>query len=342
MNSKDIKTVLVMGAGTMGHGVAQVMASAGKETYLVDTSEAQLAKAMGWIKDNLALMAELDRIEPGRIKSILDRVHPVVDYEGPAGSADYIFEAVFEDFDLKAGLHKKLSCLARPEAILATNTSSYDITDLSGNVTGAERFIGTHWFHPSHITPCVEVIPGKETSRSIIKQTLALLEGIGKFPTICRSAPGFVANRIQMALALEAMSIVQEGLASPEEVDRIVKSSFGFRLSAYGPFEICDQAGNDTYLAVLEYLSEKMGRKQFDPPELLRELVSEGRLGIKSLKGFYQYQPGVEAKVKAERDRRLFGRLNLFNQENNLRPGADRTKEEAGSGKQGRSAGVVP
>jgi len=145
---------------------------------------------------------------------------------------------------------------------------------------------------------------------------VAFMERIGKFPTLCKSAPGFVANRIQLAMAAEALAMVEEGLASPEEVDRIVKSSFGFRLSAFGPFEIIDQAGLDTYRAVFQYLYDKLGRDQFRPPQILNDLIDQGRLGLKSEKGFYDHEDGAAEALKQKRDSRLYARLNIFRKEN--------------------------
>jgi 3-hydroxybutyryl-CoA dehydrogenase len=144
---------------------------------------------------------------------------------------------------------------------------------------------------------------------------MEFLTGLGKVPTICKSAPGFVANRIQFALATEAIALVEEGLATPAEVDRIVKSSFGFRLGAYGPFEIMDQAGADTYLGVYQYLEEKLGKVYFKPPKLLEKQVEAGRLGLKSSGGFYDYGPGAADAMRRDRDRKFYARLELLRKE---------------------------
>jgi 3-hydroxybutyryl-CoA dehydrogenase len=141
------------------------------------------------------------------------------------------------------------------------------------------------------------------------------MERIGKVPTKCKSAPGFVANRIQLAMAAEALSIVEEGLASPEEVDRIVKTSFGFRLGAYGPLEIIDQAGADTYRAVYNYLYNKLQREQFKSPRILDKLIEQGHFGLKTQKGFYEYKDGASDVIKRDRDRKFYARLRLFREE---------------------------
>ena len=178
-----------------------------------------------------------------------------------------------------------------------------------------ERIIGTHWFHPPQITPCVEVIPSNQADPANIDLVLEFLTGLGKVPTICKSAPGFVANRIQMALAAESIALVEEGLATPAEVDSIVKNSFGFRLGAYGPFEIMDQAGADTYLGVYRYLEEKLDKPYFKPPKLLEKQVKAGKLGLKSAGGFYDYGPGAVDTMRRDRDRKFYARLALVRKE---------------------------
>ncbi len=310
-----MQKVLIVGAGTMGHGFAQVMATNRLDVSLVDQTEELLVRGRGWITESLTNMSELGHVQKEEIGEILSRIRFTTDLEAAAVKADFVLEAIVENLELKKGLFRELGGFTQPGTIIASNTSSFDINELSAVTAHPERVLGTHWFHPPQITPCVEVIPAEPTSPEITARTIRFLERIGKAPTLCRSAPGFVANRIQVAMAAEALAIVQEGLATPAEVDRIVKSSFGFRLSAYGPFEICDQAGADTYYAIFEYLYGKLKREQFRPPRILAEQVKNGRFGLKTLGGFYDYKDGAAAKIKRERDRKLFARLNLFRQE---------------------------
>jgi len=311
----DFQRVLVVGAGTMGHGFAQLIAINGIDVFLVDQSEEFLSRGMALIVGNLAYMVELGELAAEEVEPALSRIEPSTDMEGCARKAECVFEAVSENLSLKQDVFRRLDEAAPPEVILSTNTSSYDINALSAVTRHPERVIGAHWFHPPQITPCVEVIPGKQTSPSVIETMVALLVRLGKYPTLCRSAPGFVANRIQFAMAAEALAIVAEGLATPEEVDRIVKSSFGFRLGAYGPFEIADQAGIDTYKAIFEYLHEKLAREQFKPAPMLSSLVEESRLGLKAQKGFYDYEDGAADRIRRRRDKRLYARLRLFRDE---------------------------
>lgn len=312
---KEIKTALVLGAGTMGHGFAQIFAMNGVKVLLVDQAGEFLGKARGWIADNLNYMFELGEIEQGRVESTLSQIQFTTDLEEAAHRSDYVLEAVSENLDLKKRVFQQLDAYAPPPVVLATNTSSFDINELSAVARHPERVIGTHWFHPPQITPCVEIIPSSATSQETIEIATHLMRRIGKVPTRCKSAPGFVANRIQLAMAAEAFSIVDEGLATPEEVDRIVKTSFGFRLGAYGPCEICDQAGADTYHAIYEYLYGKLKREQFKPPRVLQKLIEQGRYGLKTQAGFYDYKEGAANAMKRDRDRKLYRRLRLFREE---------------------------
>ena len=312
---KEIQSVLILGAGTMGHGFAQVFAMNGVRVFLVDVTEELLERARRWIVDNLNTMSELGEIDRGKIEFTLAQIKFTTDLKEAAHRSDYVFEAVSENLDLKKKVFQELDADAPPPTVLATNTSSFDINELSAVTRHPERVIGTHWFHPPQITPCVEIIPAEATNRETVDCAIELMRRIGKVPTLCKSAPGFVANRIQLAMAAEAFAIVEEGLATPEEVDRIVKTSFGFRLGAYGPCEICDQAGADTYYAVYEYLYSKLKREQFKPPGILQKLIEQGRFGLKTQAGFYDYKEGAVDAMKRERDRKLYRRLRLFREE---------------------------
>jgi 3-hydroxyacyl-CoA dehydrogenase len=314
-NPETIETALVVGAGIMGHGFAQFLAINNIEVYLVDQTIELLDRARGWIEDNLRFMIELEELKAPEMEAALSKINFTTDLAGNLPQADYVLEAVSENFELKRSIWEIIGQKAAPGAILASNTSSYDINELAEGVPNPERIIGTHWFHPPQITPCVEVIPSKHAGQSYIDLVMEFLTGLGKVPTICKSAPGFVANRIQFALATEAIALVEEGLATPAEVDRIVKSSFGFRLGAYGPFEIMDQAGADTYLGVYQYLQEKLGKIYFKPPKLLEKQVKSGRLGLKSSGGFYDYGPGAADAMRRDRDRKFYARLNLVRRE---------------------------
>ncbi len=312
---REIRSTLVVGAGTMGHGFAQVFAMNHLSVWLVDEYEDLLKRARGWIMENLNYMVELGEIGRERVPSTLSHIQFTTDLKQAASKADYVLEAINENLDLKKKLFQQLGNWTQPEVVLATNTSSFDINELSVVTVHPERVIGTHWFHPPQITPCVEVIPSDATSEEVVEIATNLMKSIGKVPTRCKSAPGFVANRIQLAMAAEALAIVEAGLATPQEVDQIVMTSFGFRLSAYGPFQICDQAGADTYYSIYEYLYDRLKREQMKPSSLLKKQVEQGRLGLKTGHGFYEYKQGAADAMKRERDRKLYSRLRLFREE---------------------------
>ena len=312
---RKLDKALIVGAGIMGHGIAQLLAMNGIRVFLVDQNDAFLSRARGWMEDNLNYMVELGEMDKTDFSVTLSRVVFTTELAENLPGAAYVLEAVNEDFELKRSVWKRLGASADRDTILASNTSSYDIDELARDVPNPERVVGTHWFHPPQITPCVEVIPSTKAGAENIDFVMGFLSDIGKIPTLCKSAPGFVANRLQMALAAEAIALVEEGLATPSEVDRIVKTSFGFRLGAYGPFEIMDQAGADTYNSIYQYLYEKLGKPHFKPPRLLAEQVAAGRLGLKTSGGFYNYGQGAADSVRRDRDRKFYSRLNLLRKE---------------------------
>jgi 3-hydroxybutyryl-CoA dehydrogenase len=312
---KEIQKVLVVGAGTMGHGLAQVFATKGISVSLADQTDELLERAKRWIAENLSYMVELGEIGQEQIEPTLARIQFTTDLKHAAQDVDYVLEAIVENLDLKKDVFQQLDAYTGPDVILASNTSSFDINELSQVTAHPERVIGTHWFHPPQITPCVEVIPSDTTSRETIDLIMRFLERMGKAPTLCKSSPGFVANRIQYAMVSEALAIIEEGLATPEAVDRIVKSSFGFRLGAYGPCEICDQAGLDVYHTIFKYFYGKFKRSAFKPPKILDRLIKQGRYGLKAGKGFYDYEGEAANRIERERDRKLYARLSLFRAE---------------------------
>jgi 3-hydroxybutyryl-CoA dehydrogenase len=216
---------------------------------------------------------------------------------------DLAFEAVPEDLNLKHDVLASCTDGAPLEAVIVSNTSSLPIDDLAKSVKHPGRFLGMHWFNPPEWTLGVEVIPAATTDPEVVERVVEVLRAIGKRPAVVGSGPGFVANRIQIALFLEALRCVEEGLASPQEVDEVVRSCFGFRLPFFGPFQIADMAGLDVYVSVLKTLKEGLDER-FEVPNSLHELVEQGCIGAKSGAGFLTYSDEERDRLLLERDRR--------------------------------------
>jgi 3-hydroxybutyryl-CoA dehydrogenase len=223
-------------------------------------------------------------------------------------------EAVTEDVDVKRDVLSQCDEAAPGDAIIASNTSSLDINVLSEFVARPQRFLGMHWFNPPEWTPGVEVIPAESTEPEIVARVVDLLRSIGKRPSVVSSSVGFIANRLQMALFCEAARCVEEGLATPRDIDEVVRSCFGFRLPYFGPFQIADMAGLDVYQAVIEQHQQGLGGR-FGVPDALRSLVSEGRFGTATGGGFYDYAPGSPDGILVERDRRYAALSELLKNE---------------------------
>jgi len=286
----------------MGLGVAECFAAAGIRVLLTDAtpelpSEAKrrlVRRARGHADAGLLAEDAVERVEA---------VETADDVAGAVGDVDLVFEAVPEDIGLKEEILNSCSEAAPQDATIVSNTSSLPINDLSGFVGRPGRFCGMHWFNPPEWTPGVEVIPAATTAPEVVERLVEFLRRIGKRPAVVGDGPGFVANRIQNALFLEALRCVEEGLASPQEVDEVVRSCFGFRLPFFGPFQISDMAGLDVYVNVLDVLREGLGER-FAAPESLRVLLEEGRTGTKSGAGFLQYTDEERERLLLERDRR--------------------------------------
>jgi 3-hydroxybutyryl-CoA dehydrogenase len=296
------QSAAVLGAGTMGLGVAECFAAAGIGVRVTDATPELAREAKERLVERARTHAEAGLLA----EEAVERAREVGAAEGAATAVDgvdLVFEAVPEDLALKHEILAASSGAAPEEAVIVSNTSSLPIDELARSVERPERFLGMHWFNPPEWTPGVEVIPAAATDAEVVRRVMEFLQGIGKRPAVVGDGPGFVANRIQNALFLEALRCVEEGLASPQEVDEVVRSCFGFRLPFFGPFQIADMAGLDVYVSVLEVLEEGLGER-FRAPDALRELVRRGRTGTKSGAGFLEYSEEERDQLLLERDRR--------------------------------------
>lgn len=293
--------IAIIGAGTMGLGIAEQFALAGRCVRLTDATPDLARRAKQNLVARVSGHVAAGLVPTGAI-ALLDAVETRDDIAAAVAGTDFILEAVPEDRAMKAAVLAQCAEHASPEAVIASNTSSFPIDSLAAFVREPARFLGTHWFNPPEWTPGVEVIPHAGTAPDVVASVMAFLGGVGKRPVVVGNGPGFVANRIQNALFLEAVRCVEEGLASPGEVDEIVRSTFGFRLPFFGPFQIADMAGLDTYARVLETLQRELGERFF-VPDMLREQLAQGRVGTKGGAGFADYTTAERDRLHLERDR---------------------------------------
>ena len=292
----------IIGAGTMGLGVAQCFALAGLDVTLLDEAPEASRRALERLAERVQNHVDAGLLPDSAVEAARS-VRAASDIAEAVASADLVFEAVPERVEIKRDVLAACDVGAPADAIIASNTSSLPIDDLAAYVERKERFLGLHWFNPPEWTPGVEVIPSAQTDPAVVERARNFLLTIGKKPATVASGPGFVANRIQFALFREALACVEAGLATPQEIDEVVRSSFGFRLPFYGPFQIADLAGLDVYVNIMDVLAEGLGA-DWEAPEQLRDIVADGRLGSKALAGFYDYSEEERAALLMERDKR--------------------------------------
>jgi 3-hydroxybutyryl-CoA dehydrogenase len=285
MAAHSIKTVAVIGAGTMGNGIAHIFARAGYRVILRDVEQRFLDRGMETIAKNLGREVSKGKITEAEKAAALARIHPSTDIVTLMG-ADFAVEAVPEQRDLKIRALKDADAVLGPGVILATNTSSISISELAAETSRPDRFIGMHFMNPVPVMVLVEVIRGRATSDSTFHTTMALCEKLGKNPVGVNDAPGFVSNRVLMPMINEAAFAVMEGVATPEAVDAVMKLGMNHPM---GPLELADLIGLDVCVDILDVLHKGFGDPKYSACPLLKEYVAAGRLGRKSGHGFYKY-----------------------------------------------------
>ena len=280
-----IQTVGIIGAGTMGNGIAQACAVSGIDVVMVDISEAAVQKGLATVSGSLDRLIKKEKITEADKTAALARIKTSVRYED-LQSAQIVIEAATENFALKVKILQQIDALLAPEVILASNTSSISITQLAAVTSRADRFIGMHFFNPVPMMALVEIIRGLQTSDATHDSVKELSLALGKSPITVKNAPGFVVNRILVPMINEAFFVLSEGLATPEDIDAGMKLGCN---QPIGPLALADMIGLDVCLAVMEVYLEQFGDSKYRPCQLLKEMVAAGRLGRKTGRGVYQY-----------------------------------------------------
>jgi 3-hydroxybutyryl-CoA dehydrogenase len=291
-----MKNICVIGAGTMGNGIAHVFAMQGFQVQLVDISEAALQKAIQTIDKNLDRMVQKGSIDAAQKEATLGRLNTNTSLEDACRQADLIVEAATERVDLKLDIFRRMDQSAPEHAILATNTSSISITLMASVTSRPDKVIGMHFMNPVPVMKLVEVIRGYSTSDAVLNSIMDMSRQLGKIPVEVNDYPGFVANRILMPMINEAVISLHEGVAGVEEIDTVMKLGMAHPM---GPLQLADFIGLDVCLSILRVLHDGFGNPKYAPCPLLVNMVTAGKLGVKSGEGFYTYTPGSKDLVVA-------------------------------------------
>ena len=279
-------TIAVFGAGTMGHGIAHVCAAAGIRVRLYDVQPEFVERGLARVRSNLDKGVERGKTSPEERATTLANLSGTAELAEAAEGAELLIEAIPEKLELKRQLFDRLQPLIAPDAVLATNTSSISIAAIAEGTVDPSRVIGTHFFNPVHIMTLLEVVHHPGTANEVIDAVMAFGARIGKECILVRDVPGFATSRLGVALGMEAIRMLEEGVASAEDIDKAMV--LGYR-HPVGPLRLTDMVGLDVRLSIGEYLAEKLGNPAFQPPALMRHLVAAGKLGQKTGEGFYRW-----------------------------------------------------
>lgn len=280
-----IRQISILGTGTMGRGIAYLAAISGYETVMYDAEQSALDAAKAAVDSMLKKGVEKGKVSESAAAEASARVQLIPELEPAVSGADLIIEAVPEIFDLKKELFAQADLFCGVDTILASNTSSISITRLASNVERRDRFVGMHFFNPPHVMKLIEIVRGDRTSDRTIEQVREVAEKMGKTPILVRDSPGFATSRLGVAIGLEAMRMLEEGVASAEDIDRAMELGYNHPM---GPLKLTDLVGLDVRLGIAEYLASTLGPR-FEPPQILRDMVAQGKLGQKTGEGFYRW-----------------------------------------------------
>jgi 3-hydroxybutyryl-CoA dehydrogenase len=280
-----IRQISVIGTGTMGRGIAYLSAVAGYETVLFDVDLDALDAARSAVDSSLRKAVEKGKLTDSAANEALARLQVANDLEPAVSRADLIIEAIPESFDLKKDLFAQADLFCGEDTIIASNTSSISITRLAANVERRDRFIGLHFFNPPHVMKLLEIVRGERTSDETVEIAREVAARMGKEPIVVRDSPGFATSRLGVAIGLEAIRMLEEGVGSAEDIDRAMELGYNHPM---GPLRLTDHIGLDVRLGIAEYLAATLGPR-FEPPQLLRDMVAAGNLGRKTGQGFYRW-----------------------------------------------------
>jgi 3-hydroxybutyryl-CoA dehydrogenase len=316
--ARHIQRVAVIGLGTMGHGIAQSFATAGCIVTAYDDNSAARGSLVDRVRANLVEFARAELIAEAELEPILGHIH-VVDSEADAvREAEFVTEAIVEDLTTKQELLARLEKSVAENAILASNSSTFPISQSGARLRNPERAVVTHWFNPPHIVPTVEVVGSPQTSEETIESALALLRRAGKLAIrINQELPGFLVNRVQVAVQREVWNLLDRGVATVEDIDAAIRGSMGFRLAALGPLMIHDFGGLDIQTAVYRNLAPEIASGA-EVPETVQQTVDAGNYGYKTGRGFYDYPPESAESIRSDRDQRYLQLLKLFHYDRNV------------------------
>ncbi len=305
MKVEEIRNIGIIGAGLMGHGIAQVFALKGCKVKLFDNDSRVLESAPERIRNNLQTLLEMRLVESRELEDCLNHLRLCRTLTEMCEGVELAIEAVSENLDLKRAVFLDLERLTPPQTILCSNTSGISIGLISEKLRFKERVVGTHFWNPPHIVPCVEVIKSQFTADEVFQTVIELMERVGKEPVrVLKDVPGFLGNRLQHALWREAISLIQKGIAGPEDIDRVVKYGFGLRLPFLGPLETADLAGLDLVYDIHQYLFSDLENRS-TPSPLLKRLVDQKTIGVKAKKGFYHWTDESIKQIIHQRDKVL-------------------------------------
>jgi 3-hydroxybutyryl-CoA dehydrogenase len=312
MKIDDVRCMAMIGAGTMGAGMANCYAQAGYSVKIFSRKPESLERALGRIEKSLAVFVAEGLITAADAQAAKARISTTTSLEKSLEGVQFVLESVPENLELKQKLFREMEAYCPPDTILTTNTSGLSITAIASACRHPERVGGQHWANPPEIVPLVEVIRGDQTSDETFELIYQVTEKLGKAPVrVQKDIPGFASNRLQYALLREALYLVESGVVSPSDVDRTLKNGVGFRYPWLGPLETVDLGGLDVFHAICQYLFKELSTMQ-ETPAFFDQLAAEGKFGIKSGEGFYKYEPGARDEILRKRDIYFLRQLKLL------------------------------